>query len=120
MWRIIAPSFGIKYLALLQKLSKEYFPKSAKGKCFPLHKQLIVHDDELTRNGIPFVKVSFVEMMHNPDLVRTYQHIISNIITYNPCECICLVADTSAKSTVLNNVPICVSQVLKFNHLFKS
>jgi hypothetical protein len=57
-WRIIAPCFGIKYLALLQKLAQDYFPDCSNCKWFPLHKQLVVNDSELSKNGIPFVHVS--------------------------------------------------------------
>jgi hypothetical protein len=57
-WRIIASCFGIKYLALPQKLAQEYFPDCSNCKWFPLQKQLVVNDSELSKNRIPFVHVS--------------------------------------------------------------
>jgi hypothetical protein len=53
----VSPLFGTKHFALLDKHS----PKGKKDcKLYAGHKNLLLKDEEMTRNNIPFLKVVYL------------------------------------------------------------
>jgi hypothetical protein len=54
-WRIGSPLFGTKYFAVLNK----NIPKGRKVcKQYATHKNILLCDEELTRNNVPYLKVT--------------------------------------------------------------